>query len=152
MKYIKFPRNTVKQSIEWDPGLTPAQIVAHINSEIWRGPAEGKTVHLMKNGLKPMAMLFKIERVYTVLNTCAEQGTFTKHLVLNDTILGDSYAFCQPGQNWRGPAIKKIYDKIIQKRLAGVQNMTPMEHARIGILLGYSNYEIKQFINDIKNK
>jgi hypothetical protein len=118
-----------------------------VSAEKWRGPHERMTVGLMLSGIKPAAMTDRDSPDYNVLSRLAENGTITKTKI-RDTTANDrpyvAFSFTQNDQVWRANKLAQIYKPIDQGG-----PMRRIDHVRIGILLGYSNNEIRQFIDDM---
>ena len=119
-------------------------------NERWRGPHEEKVVGLMLCGIKPAAMVDYDHPDYDALSRLAKNGTIAKTKIRYKRVNNRLYvgvAFTQNNQVWRANKLAKIY-----KRVDETDEMRLIDHARVGILLGYSNKEIRYFLNDISDR
>ena len=135
--YEIFKREPVNRSLPYDSGETPLA-----RMEPWRGPHEGRLVTLMLAGKKPAAWADEID--IDAFKPYIKDGTFIAH----DFDYGDRYphpgwVITLPGEEWRAAKLQKIYNNSKKYKEAGKENLW---HARVGMLLGYSNEDIRKFI------
>ena len=112
----------------------------------WRGPHEGRSYNLMMRGKKPMVLTEETHWEYDAFKPLIKSGALVVVFIKKnaDHFTGDSIAVCLSSQVWRGHKLREIYKNF------DTQDLTMIDHAKIGILLGYSNYEIRMFLNTLK--
>ena len=63
---------------------------------------------------------------------------------------GKQLVITQPDQIWRAKKLQQLFRTANEKMSADPSYEVPkLFHAQVGILLGYSNYEIRKFLNVI---
>ena len=139
--YELIKREPVDQSIPYDDRADDWERESH-KTEPWRGPHEGRKVTLMLAKKKPAAWLNDLD--IDAFKPYIEDGT----LIAHDFDYGDRYphpgwVITLPGEEWRAAKLQKIYNNSKKYKEAGKENLW---HARIGMLLGYSNEDIRKFI------
>lgn len=138
----KFVRKSVDQNLPFDDEHLERGHKIRLQGEPWRGPHEGRVLTLMLHGLKPAALLDDSD--INKFRPYVEQGKFAiGEFDINwHGSLIKQYVVTQLGQEWRIKRIAKLfadrpdYDSI------------NLWHARLGMLLGYSNEDIKKFLTD----
>lgn len=108
----------------------------------FRGPHEGREVYLMKTGQKPAALISKWLYEDSELKNLVEQGKLKLFVLKHPTSSDSLYIITQPDQEWRGRKLVDIYQNIYKRK----SGMTDSDHAKIGLLLGYSKSDIQQFL------
>jgi hypothetical protein len=104
------------------------------------GSHQGVELELMLAGKKPAALI------------TSDEGfkDFLPHVVSGKFAMLPAYIFCGSycylfaisDQKWRIERIKKIYDNAVKK-----DTMTDEDHVAIGMLLGYTEEDIKTFLS-----
>jgi hypothetical protein len=97
-------------------------------------------------GKKPATMCHD----YSQLQSFApfiKKGVFS-FFKLNTPDLGTRYCVTQKGEEWRAKKIETLYNNYDRYKNSG---KTGLWHAKVGILLGYSNNEIRSFLNQFKH-
>lgn len=143
----KFGFDTFNKDIQFDSDTDP-EYINWLNQkrkdnpeERKRGPHEGKYLTLMLQGLKPAALV--PEERMEKFKPHIKSG---KIINMGKLPAGD-FVLVLPGEEWRGRTIIKNWDNEINTEL----NHKDLElgEIRIGKLLGYSNSEIRHFLNNI---
>lgn len=131
-------RTPVDQSLPHDDHSSEKYLPR--KDEPWRGPHEGRYLRLLLNGTKPMAIVDPSE-------IQAYQPYIEKGKLIVDVIKVFSnvtqYAVALPNEAWRIPRIRKLYSPGVKDSMSD-----RLWHAKVGILLGYTNHDIRKFIND----
>lgn len=140
--YELFKRQEVDQSLPYDEiDIYNAGADHKTRDEKWRGPHSGRYIILMLRGVKPM-MLIDADEMITY-QKYVDSGKLTKHkIIIRNNFL--DFALTLPGQEWRAVKLQKLYDQMDDYFAAGKENLW---HARQGMLLGYSNSDIRKFLN-----
>ena len=113
------------------------------------GPHQGKELELLLSGKKPIAMIEPCR--WREFSKYVENGVLNTMpiAVLRSRISkrrGTDILYFLPGEEWRAAMLQTIYNNIVNEdRL-----MTTEDHTTIGKLLGYSDADIKTFL-DAKN-
>lgn len=115
--------------------------------EPWRGPHEGRKVELMLAGKKPAAWLFDYDNEMVKFQPYIDNGTLSaiEFRYKKSGHFPDlkGYVVTLPGEEWRADKLQKLYDAHDKYYNTGKEELW---HARIGILLGYSNKQIHSFL------
>lgn len=148
-RYFK-ERTCVDQTIPVDEFVTAyPELFEHITErkDLWRGPHEGRSYNLMMKGQKSIVLTEEAHWEYPSFEPLIKSGALVQVFIKKnpDHIAGDSIAICLSSQVWRAHKLRKIYQNF------ETQYLTVLDHVKIGILLGYSNYEIRMFINQLPN-
>jgi len=138
--YELIKREPVDQSLPYDDNIERGPIL----TEPWRGPHEDRYLTLMLAGKKPAAWVDDLH--IDAFKPFIKDGTF----IAQDFDYGERYSYpgwviTLPGEEWRAIKLQKIYNNFKKYKNAGKENLW---HARVGILLGYSNEDIRKFLQD----
>lgn len=124
------------EATPYDPGFEWIESCKN-KDEPHIGPQEGKYLNLMLRGLKKA----------TVLGSIAEHKLFEPYMKDGTikTAAKDEYLtiVTLPNEEWRGPRLLKLF----QKSLSVDGNLSKLDDARIGILLGLPKESVKYFLN-----
>ena len=123
--------------------LKPIKQIKESSGKI--GPHAGKEFHLMFTGQKPAALVGNDEdpekiRKFKELKRTGRVKEFPMKFALKKD--SDNWVYTLPGEEWRADEIRDIYDEV---RRTG--KMTNKHHRRMGQLLGYSEDDIKAFLD-----
>lgn len=140
--YEIFKRQEVDQSLPYDEIGPSSEGARHKGrDEKWRAPHQGRHITLMLRGIKPMMLINDDEMID--YQKYVDSGKFIKHkFIISNKYL--NFALTLPGQEWRAAKLQKLYNLVDDYFAAGKENLW---HARIGMLLGYSNSDIRKFLN-----
>lgn len=147
--YELFKREPVDQSLPYDEADPYDTIEYHrTRGDKWAGPHEGRYITLMLAGKKPATLLDEVELKYYEKYIVGKNFGMHRFSIRIGGRPGPTDAHPQvvltlPGQEWRGPKIEKLFDRREDYWDAGKESLW---HARIGMLLGYSNEDIRKFI------
>ena len=142
--YELFKRQPVDHSLPFDDHEEPdRKDDLKLRDELWRGPHEGRYLQLFLAGKKPAILLQDYE-----------MGPFQKYVdngqlaQLEIDVFSNSKSFVLtvPGEGWRANQLKKLFQKAIADDYWETQNER-VWHAKVGLLLGYTNTDIRQFLN-----
>lgn len=146
--------------VDYDPHYQDPSYSAFHNFRALGGPARGvgKTLlgphqyrefNLMVMGRKPIAMpdVHEPDSLQLWLDTAKEKGWSVRRV---DKLAGNKkgWLFCQPGQEWRMDKLAAIYADVRSRKGRG-NKMRPADHARIGLLLGYSKEAVGEFLQKV---
>lgn len=131
-------RHPVDQELPYDPN---AQEYHKTRGNKWAGPHEGRLLTLMLKGLKPAAIVSADE--LSNFMPYVEDGTFVSGPI-NGSFHGATIVSL-PDEAWRIDRIENLYKQRNKYFEAGKK---ALYHARLGILLGYANEDIKRFLED----
>jgi uncharacterized protein YmfQ (DUF2313 family) len=109
------------------------------------GPHEGYEWEMMAAGVKPAALTplhGKLNRFWIDL---AKEAGYSWRVIDNCHNAFDSITVCLPGEEWRMNRLAKTYKKIRTK----THHMSKVDHAKIGLCLGYSKPQIRAFLERI---
>mgnify|MGYP000562840360 CR=1 FL=1 len=135
--------------IDIDDRISDKERRRKLGIEDWRGPHQDRTVNLMLAGLKPAALVSESNSDRRWLQPYIAMGRFHEQMIEETIWRGKqyyeaSYVITAIGQEWRANKLAAIYREI---RETG--SMSGFDHARVGILLGYSNREIQHFLYEV---
>lgn len=139
--YEIFKREPVDQSLPYDEIDHYGLVAYHRerdDKEI--GPHEGRYITLMLAGKKPAIMINPEEMPH--YQKYVDSGQLTKHQI-SLTRNYPAYVLTVPGQEWRAKKLGQLYKNSDRYFEAGKESIW---HSKIGILLGYSNNEIRAFL------
>lgn len=143
-----FKRQSVDHSLPYDDH-EDEELVASWDErktvdELWRGPHEGRYLQLFLAGKKPAILLMDYEM--GPFNKYVESGELNK---IEIDVFADkkSFVLTTPSQEWRGQKLKKLFAKAIAAGDEWFDKNGRLWHTKVGILLGYSNDDIRRFIN-----
>lgn len=144
MRLYEIKREPVDQSIPYDDDGANDWYKDDHKTEPWRGPHEGRLLSLMLAGKKPAAWVDEFD--IDLFKPFVKDGTFISF----DFDYGERYAhpgwiITLPGEEWRAKKLQKIYNQHAEYLNAGKENAW---HIKMGILLGYSNEDIRSFIQN----
>lgn len=113
-------------------------------SELWRGPHEGRYLQLFLAGKKPAIIIddWQMEP----FEKYVESGELIKFpLLMPDSpqMTWEIFVLTIPGQEWRAKKIQSLYTN----REQWPHEKMGLWHSKLGILLGYTNDDIRRFIN-----
>ena len=113
--------------------------------EPWRGPHEGRKLELMLTGKKPAAWLYDEDFDIDEFLPYIKDGTFSaKEFDYGDKYPNlRGYVVTLPGEEWRANKLQKLFNDSEKYFKADKEALW---HARVGLLLGYSNEQIRRFI------
>ncbi len=121
-----------------DPALTEMKRRLGETPRLWEhlGPHQNRELGMMLAGKKPLALI-EPDRLHFWLPHCMNCGW-----VIDRDAPGDMTWIAPSDQAWRINAAKRVYR---WKEYRGY--MTVMDHARLGVLLGYRKDTIRYFID-----
>lgn len=103
------------------------------------GPQEGKYLNLMLRGMKPA----------TVIDSDAERKLFAPYIKDGTVVVADktqhSLFLTLPGEEWRGPKLKKLFNDLRNRETMGDDALRKLE-AKIGMLLGIPKESIRYYL------
>lgn len=111
------------------------------------GPHTNRELNLMLAGKKPLAMMdtpFFREGWQAVVK---EQGWSWCYMIPMRGPLEDTVAIALPGHEFRIKKLARVYEQCRLKN-----GMTDLDHAKIGILLGYTKEQIWAFLDKISGR
>lgn len=138
-------REPVDQTLPYDNEKEENRMRKDHEKEPWRGPHEGRILTLLLSGRKPIALVDDWEMAPFepyIKNGTLEVKPFK--LAFHNGAAYDSYVVFLPGQERRANRLQKVYSQYDDYENAG---KTDLWHSRMGILLGYSNRDIRKFLN-----
>jgi hypothetical protein len=139
---VVFNRQAVDQTLPYDDDANQSAIEYSLRAgELWRGPHEERYLTLLLRGIKPAALIDP-----------EDLPRFQKYIDDKTLSVGEAevlnkypaYVVTLPGQEWRIKKINDLFTKADDYWDAGKQKLW---HSRLGILLGYTNHDIRPFIN-----
>jgi len=112
--------------------------------ELWRGPHEGRYLQLFLAGKKPAIIIddWQMEP----FEKYVESGELIKFPLLvpdSPEMTWEIFVLTIPGQEWRAKKIQSLY---VNREQWPFEKME-LWHSKLGILLGYTNDDIRRFIN-----
>lgn len=121
----------------------------HNRTEPHRGPQEGRYLNAMLKGIKPITILDNGD-IY------ASKKALFKKYIDNGTLKlamvdGDDWYITLPGEEWRAPKLKELFNKVRKIRHSADTSTIAAEKildAKIGLLLGIPKESVKYFIDN----
>lgn len=108
------------------------------------GPHTNRELGLMISGKKPLAMLDTSFFKQGWLDTVEEKEWSWCHMIPLRGRPEDTVLVCLPGHEFRFHALARVY-----ANCRTTNTMIPRDHAKIGILLGYTKEQIRAFLDKI---
>ena len=141
-----FKRQPVDHSLPFDDHESESFIEElKKRDELWRGPHEGRYLQLFLAGKKPaiLIMLNEIEPFQKYI----DNGQLTKHdiTVFNDT---PNYVLTVPGEEWRANKLRRLFSSAVADKY-WESGKEALWHGKVGLLLGYTNTDIRNFMKYI---
>lgn len=139
---VVFKRQGVDRTLPYDDHAKPSHInyIANHN-EPWRGPHEARYLTLLLRGMKPAALIDVKDLPHYQKYIDDKTLSFGKIEVIDNY---PQYVLTLPGQEWRIKKLNDLYSVVDKYFDAGKQKVW---HSKIGILLGYTNNDIRKFID-----
>ena len=102
-------------------------------------------MQLFLAGKKPAILIMRDE--IGPFQKYVDSGQLTKHdiTVFNDT---PNYVLTVPGEEWRANKLRKLFQSAIANEYWAADKEA-LWHARVGLLLGYTNADVRNFMKYI---